>query len=254
MKEFLQRLCREAAAITWKHYGSTEVMYTKKSAADVVTKADLESHHFCIERIEKAYPSHAILSEEGEAGVQGSKDLWVIDPLDGSRNFSTATPLFGTMIAYVRDGEVLMAAICLPATDELYFAEKGGGAFLNGKPIRCSQREDWRESYGLGMVSMKAKHAALMTKLGELAKEEPYWINTIGSMAVSAAYMASGRRDWYFTMNGNVWDTSAPALLLQEAGCVLTDMHGNAWKYGAKGILASNAKLHPTLVELMKTV
>lgn len=252
MKDFIQALCRDAANVTLTHFGSTEVLYTKKSASDVVTKADIASHHLCLERIQKTYPEHGILSEEGETEMDASGDLWVIDPLDGTRNFSTATPLFGTMIAYVRAAEVQMAAICLPVTNELYFAEKGGGAFLNGKPIRCSSRAEWPESYGCGHASLKPRHEGLLKRLGALAAQAPFWMNAIGSIAVAAAYVASGKRDWYFTGIRNVWDTAAPGLLLQEAGCVVTDIRGEAWRYGAQGILASNASLHPRLVELMK--
>ncbi len=253
MRTYIQRLCEEAAALTAKEYGSTDVLYTKSSARDVVTRADLAAHRHCLERIASAYPGHAILSEENETGhdVSGD-DLWVIDPLDGSLNFSTRTPLFGTMIAYVRKGEVVLAAICLPILQESYVAEKGAGAFLNGTRIRRSGKTDWAESYGCGIAKHTPSHRPIFERLDADVAHEPFWMNGLGSTAVSAAWTASGRREWCLMTARPAWDTAAPVLLLQEAGCVVTDMHGAPWKYGSQGILAANEALHPKLVQTMK--
>lgn len=254
MRTFIQTLCAEAAAVTWRHFGSRDVLYTKAGGpTDVVTQADIESHEHCLRRIKAAYPGHAILSEEGRIDRPDADGLWVIDPLDGSRNFSTGTPLFGTMIAFVQSGEPRMAAICLPNVCETYFAEKGGGAFLNGLPIRCSAQAAWTDGYGCGNSNLgRAKNRKILERLAERAEREPFWTSNLGAIAVSAAWVAAGRRDWYLTMAANVWDTTAPGLLLQEAGCVVTDAEGAPWTYGAEGILAANAALHPRLVELCR--
>ncbi len=252
MRTFIQDICREAAEITWQHFGDTEVLYTKEGASDVVTKADIASHQHCLARIREAFPDHAIVSEESEDEPAGAEHMWIIDPLDGSRNFSTGTPLFGTMVAYVRAGEVLLSAIYLPASRELYFAEKGGGAFLNGRRISCSQKTVWNESYGVGCVNFESRHQAWVDLAAQMIVRQPCWMNLIGSVAVEAAWVASGRRDWWVTPAGSVWDTSAPALLLSEAGCMVTDMAGKPWTFGAKGIVAANETLHAEIIQLIR--
>ncbi|MFA5853844.1 MAG: inositol monophosphatase [Patescibacteria group bacterium] len=252
MKTFIQDICREAAEITWQHFGDTEVLYTKEGVSDVVTKADIASHQHCLARIQKAFPDHVVVSEESENASVEAEHVWIIDPLDGSRNFSTSTPLFGTMVAYVRAGEVLLSAIYLPFSRELYFAEKGAGAFLNGKRISCAQKTAWNESYGVGCVNFESRHQVWNDLATRMIAHRPFWMGLIGSVAVEAAWVASGRRDWWVTPAGSVWDTSAPALLLSEAGCTVTDMAGKPWAFGAKGIVAANKTLHDEIIRLIQ--
>ena len=252
MDQFIEDIVREAGEAVMKFFGEVGVKYTKEGgASDVVTEADLAANKILTERIRKTYPSHQIISEEGNRACEQKGYVWILDPLDGSRNFSTGVPLFGIMAALAKDGIIERAAIYLPPLKELFSAKRGSGALLNGSPVHSSKQKKWAESYGCGSANF-GKNISFIEVLIEARKKDPFWMNAFGSFAVTSTYVASGRRDWFASYNGGVWDYAAGSLILEEAGCKVTNAKGESWTICDQEIVAANPDLHPTLLTLIQ--
>lgn len=251
MKEFLEKIIQQAGEKAMEFFAHPEVLYTKDSAHDVVTQADGAAEAVMIEAIKKAYPDHGIISEEAGSYQENAEYVWYLDPVDGTKNFSTRVPLFGVLAGLAHHREVILGAIYLPVTKELCIAEKGKGAYLNGRKIQCSSADNWEASYGIGPVRFSSeKNIEFLRKLGTVSNGKA-WISGIACVAVSSLYVADGRRDWYISRGGKDWDYAAPSIILKEAGCVLTNGEGEPWAIGDKEFIVSNKHLHPTLLKLI---
>jgi len=252
MEEFIKQITLEAGKAVLKEYGKIGHKYTKENIADVVTEADLTASKIIIGAIKEKYPDHGIISEEEDDHNIDAEYTWIIDPLDGSRNFSTRTPLFGVMVALAHKDELQLAAIYDPIQDELFFAQTNKGAFRNGERIHCSDKKDWKHSYGCCGANLSSPERRIrLANLVNYAAKEPFWLNQFGSVCISAAYIADGRRDWYFSPGKTPWDYAPAALLLEKAGCIVTDLEGKPWKIGSLGLVAANKYLHPKLLEII---
>jgi myo-inositol-1(or 4)-monophosphatase len=253
MEKFIKQITKEAGRAILKKFGKVGVKYTKTDAADVVTAADLAANKIITSAIKKKYPAHAIISEETGEYHSGAEYCWIIDPLDGTRNFVTRTPLFAVMIGLAHRGKMELATIYNPCTDELFFAKKGQGTFLNGKKVTCSQQKTWENSWGLTSVNMTAKNAANLQKLLKYSTKEKFWMSALGSAGVSVMYQADGRRDWRASQGGGLWDYAAASLILTEAGCKVTNFKGEPWSLKDREILSANKYLHLKLLQIMNS-
>jgi len=252
MEKFIQEITRQAGQLVAEQFGHVGVSFTKKNAADVVTEADLASNRLIADSIRQRFPTHGIISEEQPESNTDAEYVWIADPLDGTRNFSTCTPLFGVMVAVARHGVLEMAAIHDPINDRLYFAQAGRGATANGNPIRCSTQQVWPYSYGCTGASVIASKVSGLVGLIKSAAREPFWINQFGSAAVGAMYVADGRRDWGISFGGSIWDYAAGVLLMQEAGCVVTNLKGEPWTLQDRQLVAANPHLHAHLLAIVR--
>lgn len=255
-EDFLEKTLRDAGKILLEHFGrETAVTIKGGDPHAVVTEADLASQESIVKAIKTKFPDHHVLAEE--AGMDAlpermPESMWVVDPLDGSRNFESRVPLFGINIAMVREGVVELAAVHLPCTDEVCIAERDGGAFLNGRKLRASRQDVFAASYGIGPVRPGGKKSTPFFQALQAAfPEGSPWMNGLGSPAVSTVYVADGRRDWYVSQGSKVWDYAAPSLILKEAGCTVTNERGGVWKIGDKALIASNPFLHQELLSLI---
>jgi myo-inositol-1(or 4)-monophosphatase len=254
IEKLIKQLAVQGGTITAKKFGKVGVEYTKADIADVVTVADLAANKAIIAGIKEEYPDHDIISEEIPSGARTSNYAWIIDPLDGTRNFVTKMPLFCTMIAFTKNDEVRMAAIYDPIHKDLYFARKGRGAFLNGRKIKCSDTKIWERSFGLGTGVMNPqKHTPeVMRLLMASAKNKVFWMGILGSVGISMTSVAAGKRDWAFSLSGSLWDYAPVSLMLEEAGCTVTNTQGKPWKLGDQGMIVGNKYLQPKLLKLIK--
>ncbi|MFA5155268.1 MAG: inositol monophosphatase family protein [Patescibacteria group bacterium] len=250
-ERFIKQITRAAGAAVLKKFGKVGLKYTKKDAADIVTEADLAANNIIIKAIKRKYPSHAIISEETGLYQVGAEYCWIIDPLDGTRNFLHRTPLFAVMVGLACREKMELAAIYNPCTDELFFAKKGQGAFLNGKKIACSRQKIWENSWGIVGSNLTQKNVANLYQLLKHAKREKFWISALGSAGVSAMYQADGRRDWRVSRGGGLWDYAAPSLILSEAGCKVTNFQGKTWSLKDREMLAANKPLHRKLLQII---
>lgn len=253
METFIKQITKEAGDAILKKFGKIGVKYAKKDATDVVTEADLVANKIITSAIEKKYTAHAIISEETGEHQIGAEYCWIIDPLDGTRNFSTGTPMFGVMIGLVINGELELATIYNPCTNELFFAKKGKGAFLNDKKIHCSEHKKWQHSWGLINSHMSEKNRANLQKILAGSIKEPVWLSSFGCIAASTMYLANGRRDWGVSQGGNLWDYASPVLILREAGCIVTNLKGEPWSMKDKEFLVANKYIHPRLVKIINS-
>lgn len=219
-------------AITWaKEVGKIHLSYfrgnnldihTKSNVYDVVTRADKESEAFLLARIQEQFPEHAVLGEEtGEhAGTDGYR--WVLDPLDGTNNFSQGLPVFTVSIGLQYEENTILGVVYAPYLDELYTAVKGRGAFCNGKPIHVSTKPDLAHSV-LGTGFPYDKDVNPDNNVPNLAAILPYLrgIRRMGSAAYDLCCTAAGWLDGYWELGLSLWDMCAGALIVEEAGGIV---------------------------------
>ena len=228
-----------------------EVHY--KSKKDVVTRADIASEKLIVDGLRSAFPTHSIRTEE--AGVIEGSDpryRWIIDPVDGTVNFSRGIPLWGISIALHFEGKPLVAAINLPKLGELYTASKGGGAFMNGKPIRVSRESDSIHA----IVSNGDFNVGDAAKINEqnsrnFAREAVAFerVKCLGSAVVEGCFTACGRIDCFVMTMSYPWDIAAIALMVEEAGGKSTRIDGAPLEFvDSEQAVFSNGLLHETLV------
>jgi myo-inositol-1(or 4)-monophosphatase len=161
--------------------------------------------------------------------------------------------MFAVMIGLAHNGIMELATIYNPCTDELFFAKKGEGTFLNNKKVSCSQHKTWKNSWGLTSVNMTEKNVANLYKLLKYSKQEKFWISAFGSAGVSVMYQADNRRDWWISRGGGLWDYAAASLILTEAGCKVTNFKGETWSLKDREILSANKYLHSKLLRIMNS-
>lgn len=248
----------EAGEIAKERFGNDGVYRTKAHKTDYVTQSDLLIHELITAKLAETYPDHHIISEEDDSnhdvienGVIQQGSYWVLDPIDGTNNFATRIPLFGTMLCHLQDGIVTETGIYLPMADEYYSAQKGNGAYLNESPIQCTTHPTWEQTFGCTNANLSQKKVALRTALSKAWEQDKFWLSAYGSAAVSGSFIASGKRDWYMTMGSQLWDYAPLSLLLSESGCLVTNFTGETWKAGDRNMIAANPKLHATLFALL---
>lgn len=250
MEKFLKQTIRAAGTAILKKWKKVGVKYTKEDATDVVTEADLISNKIIVDAIRKKYPTHAIISEESGADAQADEAeyTWIIDPLDGTRNFSRGASFFGVLIGVAHRGQMHMGAIYMPVTDELVFAARGRGAFLNGKRLRASTGKIFAESWGSVSSHVNGRRGNMLQNLIRIAAREPCWVSSVGCAALSALQVAANQRDWAISDGGGMWDYAACALVLREAGYRVTNLGGKPWKITDRNYVVANNALHRRLM------
>ena len=228
-----------------------------KSKKDVVTRADIASEKLIVDTLREKFPTHSIRTEE--AGVIEGTDpryRWIIDPVDGTVNFSRGIPLWGISIALHFEGKPLVAAINLPKLGELYTASKGGGAFMNGNPIHVSRESDSIHA----IVSNGDFNVGDVAKINEqnarnFAREAEAFerVKCLGSAVVEGCFTACGRIDCFVMTMSYPWDIAAIALMVEEAGGKSTRIDGQPLEFvDAEQAVFTNGLLHQNLVDILK--
>jgi myo-inositol-1(or 4)-monophosphatase len=224
-----------------------------KSPGQILTQADLASEKIILQEIKENFPSHAILSEEsGENGLT-SEYLWVIDPIDGTTNFSFHNPLWSISIGLVKNGEIVLGVVYAPKLKEIFVAEKGKGATLNGKPIKVSnilmERSINTFCHGGGKKDIeKAMNYA------KIQKENRIDCRQLGSAAIELAYVATGRVESLFIPGLKTWDVAAGVLLVREAGGWVTDFDGSYFTLKSRDVVASNGIVHKNILKTLEKI
>ncbi len=252
IEQLVKEMSRQAGKVVLDFYGNSHVTHTKTDETDMVTNADIASSNLILSAIKNTFPNHGIISEE-EEDVQTDKEyVWIVDPIDGTRNYATHTPLFGISIAVARNTIVEYAAVYLPVTNELFYAKRGCGATMNGVPIECSKKDSLQKSYGTAFTSWHRERIPILKKFVDAAEQYEYWVCATGSTVVSGVYVAAGKRDWFISDDCNVWDYAAASLILSESGCRVTNFKGEDWTLSEDEFLAANEHLHAQLIDIIK--
>jgi len=249
---------RKAARGLARDFGEvTELQVSKKGAADFVTNADLKAEQTLFEILTKARPGYSFLGEE-RGMIEGTDKThtWIVDPLDGTTNFMHAIPHFAVNIALQREGEGVVAGVTYnPITNEMFWVEKGKGAFLGAeKRLRVAARRNLDESVLATGVPFAGKpgHGQFLKELHQVSQKVA-GVRRFGSAALDLAWVAAGRFDAYWERNLNPWDIAAGVLMIQESGGKVSTIDENDLDVvNGKSILASNQDLYPQILEKLR--
>jgi myo-inositol-1(or 4)-monophosphatase len=263
----MSAIAREAGALLM-HYFQKHIKLEYKGDADLVTAADRASEALIRERIQQQFPGHDVLGEEQGLNDQGSDYRWYVDPLDGTTNFAHGYPVFCVSMALEhrelerreserraskqqaeKQAQRIAGVVYDPTRDELFSAEQGKGAHLNGAAIRVSQAAHLKESLlATGFPSHK-RHKNPNIHFYHQITLRTHGVRRAGSAALDLCNVASGRFDGFWEFNLNPWDTAAGALIVEEAGGKISRFDGSPFEIDSRETLASNGLIHPALVE-----
>ena len=230
-----------------------QIEHKQGEERNLVTEIDKKAEHLIIDKIKKRYPHHDFLGEESGSHKAVSDYKWIIDPLDGTTNFTHGLPIFCTSIALECKGEILLGAIYDPNADELFTAEKGKGAYLNNRKIHVSQATRLMESL---MVTgfpydIKVNPYNAVQHFSNILMECQA-VRRLGSAALDLSYVACGRFDGFWEVTLNPWDMAAGVLFVQEAGGKFTNFKGFPSDIYTPNVLATNGLVHNQLVEVLR--
>ncbi|HEY9235603.1 MAG TPA: inositol monophosphatase family protein [Phenylobacterium sp.] len=246
---------RKAARGLNRDFGElSELQVSRKAPADFVSAADLRAEQTLFEALEKARPGYSFLGEErGMIDGTDKTHTWIVDPLDGTTNFLHAIPHFAINIALQREGVTVAAVTYNPITNELFWAEKGKGCFVNDKRLRVAGRKHLDESVlGTGIPFLgHGQHARFLKELHQISQRVA-GVRRFGSAALDLAYVAAGRLDGFWERDLKPWDTAAGLLMIHEAGGKVTNADGGDDVLGAGSVCAANLDLHPLLLEKLQ--
>jgi len=242
------------AGIVSRYFRSGDLEVRRKGENDFVTRADRESEAAVISAIRERFPDHRVLAEEGGgAGLGHGVHEWLIDPLDGTTNFLQGLPVYCVSVACRRGEELLVGVIEDPEGHNLFSAVRGEGAFWNGRPMRTSGREGLEGAflatgYPFRALSTLDIYLAIFRDVFRRAKA----IRRCGSAALDLAYTAAGVYDGFFEFRLSPWDIGAGALMVREAGGVLTDLDGGEGSFASGNVVAGGPAVQRELLEIVQ--
>jgi myo-inositol-1(or 4)-monophosphatase len=252
MKPFLEtaaEIAAEAGSML-RYYFERRVSFEMKGEYDLVTEADKASEKHIVDRLRREFPEHAIVAEEGGGRESASEYRWYVDPLDGTTNFAHSYPVWNVTLALEKAGELIAGVVFDPNRDELFTAERGSGAFLNGRRISVSKASRVADSLlCTGFPNHNRSTNPNIHFFHELAMSA-HGVRRSGSAGVDLAYVACGRLDGFWEIGLSPWDMAAGILLIREAGGSCSDMTGAPHHLRSPHILADNGMLHQELLEV----
>lgn len=240
----------EAGKILMKYYGNVDTV-TKKDGS-LVTRADRESEDRIKAMLSKEFPDYSFLGEETGHDDRKSEYTWVVDPLDGTTNYSIKNPFFNVSIALVRTSEPVMGVVYSPVQNELFHAVKGKGAYLNGKKISVSDVGSVKDSV-IAFCHSRDKHTAeSITRIFHTLKLVNTTFRQIGAAALELCYVASGRIECFMQLKMKPWDVAAGTVIVREAGGKVTNLEKSEFGTDSLHLLASNGKIHDAILKTIK--
>jgi myo-inositol-1(or 4)-monophosphatase len=224
-----------------------------KGEINLVTNVDFECESRILELLGNEYPDDEVISEEKANTYESGKNRWIVDPLDGTTNYAHGYPFFCTSIAYEVDGEIIVGVVYNPITDELFFARKGEGSFLNGERLGVSAIKEIKQAllvtgFPYDVVTNPNNNlnhwAAFIMRAQALRRD--------GSAGLNLSYVAAGRFDGFWEMRLSPWDMAAGVLIVREAGGTVTSLSGETFSLFSGGILASNGLIHKRMLDVIR--
>ena len=236
--------------------GIDHLRVEKKGAIDLVTQIDREVETMFRALIAGRFPDHAVLAEEFEIGGDRQREAeytWVFDPVDGTTNYAHGLPIFCSACALERHGQPVVAAIYDPSRRELFTAERGLGAWLNGAPMRVSAAGEMIAALLVTgfPYSVQTDSGYLLNLFGDFLRRARA-VRRLGSAAIDMAYVAAGRFDGFWEVKLNPWDVSAGALLVEEAGGRVSGLAGGPFDSRTGEVVASNGRIHDAMVDIIR--
>jgi myo-inositol-1(or 4)-monophosphatase len=244
----------QAGAAQLQHYFNGDFKITNKEGINnLVTEADHAAEKAIIEVIQQAHPDHFILSEETGEIKTDSEIKWIIDPIDGTVNFANGIPLCCVSIGVEKEGQMILGAVYNPFMNELFFAQKGMGSFLNEKKISVSDKSTVIKSClvtGFPYTYLDSPNGPIQVFEKLIRQGIP--VRRLGSAAIDLCWVAAGRFDGFYEHSLQAWDSAAGFLLVEEAGGKVTDFEGNYYSPYQPHILATNGKIHDELLMVVQ--
>jgi len=251
--ETAAQIAHEAGSLL-RYYFERRVAFELKSAYDLVTEADKASEKLVVERLTQHFPDHGIVAEEGGGHDSPSEYRWYVDPLDGTTNFAHSYPVWNVTLALEKAGELIAGVVFDPNRDELFTAERGAGAFLNGRRIHVSAASRIKDSLlCTGFPNHNRTTSPNIRYFHEL-QMSAHGVRRSGSAAIDLANTACGRLDGFWEIGLSPWDMAAGILLIEEAGGVCTDMNGAPHHLKSPHIVADNRLIHDELLQALAAV
>lgn len=239
-----------------RDFGEVEqLQVSMKGPGDFVSAADRKAEETLRAELERARPGYGFLMEEsGTVAGTDPDHRWIVDPLDGTTNFLHGLPVFAISVGLERAGQIVAGVVFNPITDELYTAERGGGAFMNDRRLRVAARRDFHQAViATGIPHLgKSGHDQFREELSRV-QAKAAGVRRFGSAALDCAMVAAGRMDGYWERNLKAWDLAAGILLIKEAGGFVTDIQGHDNVLTSGTIVAGNEAIHGELLKLVKS-
>jgi myo-inositol-1(or 4)-monophosphatase len=246
-------IAREAGSLLLS-YVRRRIGYELKGEFDLVTEADLASERLVVERLRSHFPSHAIVAEEGSGYSTSSEYCWYVDPLDGTTNFAHGFPMFNVTLALERGGELIAGVIFDPIQNEMFAAERGGGAYLNNRRIHVSQTGKLEGSLVATGFPNRKRHKSVNVHFFYQLAMATHGVRRGGSAALDLAYVACGRLEAFWEFGLKPWDMAAGLLMITEAGGAVSDMKGAPHKLRGPHLLADNGIVHSEILQLFAEI
>ncbi len=244
-------LARDAGDILKRRF-RTALAVTVKGPADVVTAADIEVQGLIVRRLRSKFPGHGILAEEGLDATAGTEWRWIVDPLDGTKNFARGLPSFCVSIAVERAGRVELGVVHDPMHDELFVAVRRSGAWCNGRPIRVSEVAQIQAAFlGTGLPHRVRRFAGSVGRTFTRFVTCSQGVRDRGAGALDLCYVACGRFDGYWEIDQSPWDIAAGGLMVEEAGGRMSNFRGGAFDIFGGETVASNGKIHDQILRVL---
>jgi myo-inositol-1(or 4)-monophosphatase len=235
-------------------HGERRIAY-KGHPTNLVTEMDARAEALITSRLREAFPDDGILAEEGGASGGRSGRRWIVDPLDGTTNYAHGLPIFGVSIGLEAGGAVQVGVVYIPALDELFVAERGAGAFLNGAPLAVSATE----ALGASLLATGFPYDIRETRQTNLAQYAAFSVRAravrrMGCAVIDLAYVAAGRFDGFWELTLGPWDVAAGALLVEEAGGRITNLTGGPLDLDRPRVVASNGRIHDAILNVLQEI
>lgn len=248
------RLARQAGALIAKAFSrpeSVRVRYKKHN--ETVTAIDKAAEKIIISGLKRRWPDHGIMSEESRTSKGTGEYTWIIDPIDGTFNFTIKIPLFMVVIALAHQGRTLMSVLYQPMTKKLYWAERGAGAYLGAQRLRVSRKSNFGHAINTWSYG---KTADINRKLGPVYghfRRQTISLKHLGTASLECSLLAQGITDGHLSLGLRPWDNAPGALLITEAGGMVTDWQGRPWTLRSTTMAASNGILHQRLLRELRS-
>lgn len=244
------KAAHEAGKILMAYYGRVTPRYKKDRS--IVTDADIASEKLIKELLKKEFPDYSFLAEESGLEDNNSEYEWVIDPLDGTTNYSIKNPFYNVSIALAKKDSPILGVVYYPFQDELFHATKDGGAYLNGEKIRVSTTDKLRDAFTCFCHGHDQKTVKRATDAYAKIKPVTDRLRQIGASELELSYLGCGRVDAFYMLRQNPWDVASGTLIVREAKGKVTDIDGKPFNLRSDDAVASNGSVHNELLEFLK--
>ena len=249
MIEVAKAAAKKSGDFLLSNFGNVKDVFSKGDR-NLATNLDKEAESMIVDIIAREFPSHGIIAEENVRKDLKNDYLWIIDPLDGTHNFIRGLNIFGTSIGLWHKNDFILGTVYMPEDNELYWAEKGKGAFKNAEPIKVSNTSDIKAASGSFDSSIRYSPEPMLKALGDIAKE-CFNIRMFGSSVRALTYLAEAKLDFSVEFHDRPWDFAGSVCIIKEAGGVFLDLKGNDPRPETIGYVASSPKIYSDLRDIL---